>query len=51
MTPAQVRVYADLVTEGKLDLDSLWDMMVEGEVLPDGFNREKVRMNLEAPPV
>jgi hypothetical protein len=51
ITAQDVMVLKELVTEGKLDLDSFWSAMEEGEWFGDWFDRDVVRMKLEAPPV
>jgi hypothetical protein len=51
ITAQDVMVLKELVTEGKLDLDSFWSAMEEGEWFGDWFDRDVVRLNLEAPPV
>lgn len=40
---ALLRVYADMVATGDLSLMTLWEMMVEGEALPEDFDPEEER--------
>jgi len=41
MPPQMVQSLASLVDTGKLSLETMWDLLERGEVLPAGFDREQ----------
>ena len=45
---AVIRELREMVAEGDLDQDTLWDVLIRYEVLPDTFNPDEVRARLEA---
>jgi hypothetical protein len=56
LDPQMLKVLSEMVGAGDLDLDTLWDIMKAGGVLPDTFDNEIVRaklegMGLRTPPV
>lgn len=44
----QVQVYGDMVAKGQLSIETLWKILAEGGVLPDGFDGKLERAMLEA---
>jgi len=44
-----VQVLSAMVLNGQLSLETLWQTMVQGEILPDGFDPEVERVNLGDP--
>lgn len=47
LDPQMVRVLSDLVGEGRLSVETLWDMLERGDILPDTFDPEVERERLE----
>lgn len=43
-----LQVLATMVGDGKLSIETLWDLMVAGELLPDGFDPEAEKERLGA---
>lgn len=47
LTPQDVTAVQALHAAGEISLDTLWDILERGDVLPPGFDREKERQRLE----
>lgn len=47
LEPAMVQALAGLVRDNMLSLDTLWDLLRSGNILPDGFNAELERARIE----
>lgn len=47
LTAQEVDSFNKLHTDGKISLDTLWDMLERGEILPPGFDREKEKAAIE----
>ena len=41
LTPAEIMAMAGLVADGNLSQESLWDMLIEGNVLPSDFDKDE----------
>jgi hypothetical protein len=50
MTPQMIGALANLVGEGHLSEESMWEMMIKGEVLHDSFDPELERERIVAEP-
>lgn len=48
ISPDQVRAYRELVMSGQLSVDTLWQILLEGDVLPDDFDAEVERERIES---
>lgn len=47
LTSADIKAIGDEVARGNLSLDTMWDMMIEGEWLDEEFDREAERARIE----
>lgn len=47
LEPQMVQALAGLVRDNMLSLDTLWDLLKSGNILPDGFNAELERARIE----
>jgi len=48
ITPDQVRAYRELVMSGQLSLETMWQLLQEGDVLPDDFDPEAERERIDS---
>lgn len=39
-----IAAYSNMESAGQIDLDTLWDIMENGQALPSGFDRDKMRL-------
>lgn len=49
MAPEMVRVLLDMVAEGRLSVDTMWESLVRGEILPPGFDPDIERERIVEP--
>lgn len=47
LSPEQIRAWGDEVARGHLSLDTMWQLLIEGEGLPDDFDPEEERARIE----
>lgn len=47
LDPAMVREIRAAVAEGSLSVETMWDMLEQGELLPDSFDPEEEKLRLE----
>ena len=51
MDPQTLQALSAMVSEGKLPLETLWAMMIQGEILDETFDPEKARFEMGLPEV
>ena len=46
LTPEMIKVLSDMVAVGQLDLDTFWELLKQGRILPPGFKADEVKARL-----
>lgn len=48
LTPELIKILSDMVANNQLDLDTFWDLLKQGRILPPGFKGDLVKAKLMA---
>jgi hypothetical protein len=46
LTPQMIKVLSDMVAVNQLDLDTFWELLKQGRILPEGFKADVVKARL-----